>query len=164
MIWTVLYGAMGAGCLGASIRRGCPRCVGYGLAMMVSWLVTTLAVAILPADRAPALIIPADGALALMIGAAVGRRADRKGVLLLELFGVEMVWHLAAWAFGFWGSWHHYAGLNVIYAAQVLVAGGSNVVSILADWRPGRGDRPRVDRLFEAAVAASRATRWRSET
>jgi len=168
-ILTIGYGALGAVVLWASLARGCPRCVHYSAAMMASWFGSAWALMIFSmsmgredgAAWAPVLIIPIDGSIALLVGANLARRYDIKGAMILELFGLEMFWHLVCWGAGLWGGLVHYVGLNVIYVAQVIIAGGSNVLATLVDWRGGRTSGAGPDHLGARVVAGARP--WKSK-
>lgn len=144
--WTILYGVIGSVCFWASIRRGDRQSFFYGGMLLISWLFAAVASGSLTATQAPFLIIVADGGIAFAIALDLRQRPAARGWAILNLFLLEAVAHFAAATIGFWGATFHYLLINVIWAAQVLIAGGVNVVGVIVDWGDRSGAHVRIRR------------------
>lgn len=140
--WTWVYLAIGVACLGASRARHDCRGMGYGVAMLSSWFVTTVSFVVLGCDRAMYVVTVFDFGLGMFIAAGVAKEHSRRGLQIIGLFAFEMIVISTAALSGFWASVESQVVLNGIWTASVLIAGGRNALEIVTDWS-GRG-RTRV--------------------
>ena len=147
--WTAFYGILAAVCLlGSSIQNDC-RAARYGLLMFICWMVSWFAMSICALYRIPwpwamAVIIPCDGIVAMAFIWEMADVPNRQGLAILTLFGMEMIFHLFCAVNHTFGTLNHFILIDIVYAAQVLIAGGANVIRTFDDWSPRRREHSRV--------------------
>ena len=147
--WTAFYGMLGAVCLVASSIQSDRQAARYGLLMFICWLVSWFAMSICALYRIPwpwamAAIIPCDGAIAMAFVWEMADKPNRAGMAILTMFGMEMIFHVFCAINHIFGTLIHFILMDLVYAAQVLTAGGPNVLRTIHDWSPGRREHSRV--------------------
>lgn len=135
------YFAIGAFCLRQSHHYRDLHGIGFGILMLSTWLVSMVAVGMLPhnADVALIPITSYDAIVAIFVGAMTPLLWSVRGAVMFGMFGVEMLFLIGAAVSGMWATRDCFLVLNLIWVVQVLIAGWPGVVATVYDWNGGRG-------------------------
>lgn len=100
------------------------------LVLIATWAASNVAVTTFGFERAM-YVQPQIDALAAIAVASVGAPIKSRAALAVTvLFVVDELVHGAAALTTIWGGYFHYATLNIIFALQALIVGGSGAVRV----------------------------------